>query len=1015
MDEGLNKEAPAYTFQNSSEALLSIQRLDFKTSFLEAVEELRMRRDAEVHYEEQISKFVVEKQELEWQKEALQHQKEALNKQHTEAMAAIKKQFQARMLALEEEKCKYLLAEESKEREMEGLKEALKKLQVSKYTLQKKLNEMEQKLQLNMLAKEDHQKSLNEFEKCHAVITGQFGIINSNHERLEQNVMEATQLNKRLTSINKRQESEINDLKEELKKVTADLIKSNVNCQHRVGEEYLSLTAKEQELQELGKRHSMEKELNTTLTEENTHLKEEKQEIIASLQHMQQLLSRQTEVNGKMELELNKLKKKCQILERDNELQREKAKENEQKFLNLQNEYEKRKATWKNETEDICNENQMHTSHEENKYTQETIAACTNLTEEEIGATNILPCSFDSGEIQTEKNNSDADAAQESSVCTEDYYENCVNEDDKVCPLKPKQREHSVGMPFCTVNFITPVSTSRPFIAECKETTTKGKADKKIFDRTETKKDLKGLDGCSLTEFPVEDLKMLLDSGDDFGSSNQDTPHSPKLNKHLPDRGIANEFAFERNENNILHEEVSSASEVLSKKDCELSINNFLNTEKDSVSSQMILSHMNIPNNDACSEFCKAKQTPPSHNTSCVNSQLLLCKQINNSLEEIYTDNTCRNDGFCEQISSFYTTENVPPVHASLDNLLGENTYNNNDVSANNLLIVGDSNLRDENPSKDANEMTKTYSDKDSSELREESVYKVLLLHGENVHGSQTIDVTTHQVTRDEESELHTVTDKPIIMGCDVENISLKEKEELLKSIVTEEITAEGNSTDKSCSLPIKTTEYSIQGNVMSSVSIATRDKITKKNSVKVNLLMVYQNEIQGVCASASKQFFSMKENPLSQELKNSQNSKEIGETMNIYAAIKEDSLVSNHNNRVADTLNTGRINPSPKRNLREEWNATAKTFYDPSFPREHVSTECPSGPQQKSFQLLSEVKGSILSENTTNTEEKDWNLQNVFIKTQINKIERFLYSESLCQSRKRKHEEDSEKAIIVD
>ncbi|KAF7245590.1 Coiled-coil domain-containing protein 73 [Varanus komodoensis] len=94
MDEGLNKEAPAYTLQNSSEAMLSIQRLDFKTSFLEAVEELRMRRDAETHYEEQISKLLLEKHELEWQKG------------------------------------KYLLAKELKERELEGLRETLKTLQV---------------------------------------------------------------------------------------------------------------------------------------------------------------------------------------------------------------------------------------------------------------------------------------------------------------------------------------------------------------------------------------------------------------------------------------------------------------------------------------------------------------------------------------------------------------------------------------------------------------------------------------------------------------------------------------------------------------------------------------------------------------------------------------------------------------------------------------------------------------------------------------------------------------------
>uniref|UniRef100_A0A8D2IQR1 Coiled-coil domain containing 73 n=1 Tax=Varanus komodoensis TaxID=61221 RepID=A0A8D2IQR1_VARKO len=130
MDEGLNKEAPAYTLQNSSEAMLSIQRLDFKTSFLEAVEELRMRRDAETHYEEQISKLLLEKHELEWQKETLQNEKEALNTQHAEAMTVFKKQFQARMFAMEEEKGKYLLAKELKERELEGLRETLKTLQI---------------------------------------------------------------------------------------------------------------------------------------------------------------------------------------------------------------------------------------------------------------------------------------------------------------------------------------------------------------------------------------------------------------------------------------------------------------------------------------------------------------------------------------------------------------------------------------------------------------------------------------------------------------------------------------------------------------------------------------------------------------------------------------------------------------------------------------------------------------------------------------------------------------------
>jgi hypothetical protein len=42
--------------------------------------------------------------------------------------------------------------------------------------------------------------------------------------------------------------------------------------------------------------------------------------------------------------------------------------------------------------------------------------------------------------------------------------------------------------------------------------------------------------------------------------------------------------------------------------------------------------------------------------------------------------------------------------------------------------------------------------------------------------------------------------------------------------------------------------------------------------------------------------------------------------------------------NRVADTLNNWSIHPDPKGEPSEERNAIAKTFYDSSFPTEHVS-----------------------------------------------------------------------------
>ncbi|NWS97616.1 CCD73 protein, partial [Mionectes macconnelli] len=342
--------------QGPSETLLSIRLLDFKTSLLETIEELRIRRETETNYEDQINKIVVEKQELEWQKETLQHQTDTLQQQNKEAMAAFKKQLQARMFAMEEEKGKYQLAVETKEKEIDGLKETLKTLQISKYTLQKKLNEMDQKLQMHLAAKEEHHKKLNEVERCYVTIASQFGMMKGVHGKLEHSVQEAIQHNKKLMVVNKRQETEISNLKEELKKVTTDLIRSKVTSQYRVGEENINLAAKEKQFQELQQKIRMETAVSKKVQEDNAHIKEEKLEILSSLQCVQELLQRITQTNARMESELNALKEEYQALERDNELQREKAKENEEKFLNLQNEHEKALRTWKKDEENMRRE-----------------------------------------------------------------------------------------------------------------------------------------------------------------------------------------------------------------------------------------------------------------------------------------------------------------------------------------------------------------------------------------------------------------------------------------------------------------------------------------------------------------------------------------------------------------------------------------------------------------------------------------------------------------------------------
>ncbi|OWK56519.1 Coiled-coil domain-containing protein 73 [Lonchura striata] len=260
MDEDFKTQAFDSTLPSPSETLLSIRLLDFKTSLLEAIEELRIRRETETNYEDQINKIVIEKQELEWQK-------------------------------------------------------------ISKYTLQKKLNEMDQKLQMHLTAKEEHHKKLNEVERCYATIASRFGIVKGVHGKLEHSgmyVLNAFQHLALLCFDN----TELETL--ELKKVTTDLIRSKVTSQYRVGEENINLAVKEKQFQELQQKIRMETAVSKKVQEENTHIKEEKL-----------------------------------ALERDNELQREKAKENEEKFLNLQNEHEKALRTWKNDEENMRRE--IHT------------------------------------------------------------------------------------------------------------------------------------------------------------------------------------------------------------------------------------------------------------------------------------------------------------------------------------------------------------------------------------------------------------------------------------------------------------------------------------------------------------------------------------------------------------------------------------------------------------------------------------------------------------------------------
>ncbi|KAK6317956.1 hypothetical protein J4Q44_G00112470 [Coregonus suidteri] len=338
----------SYTLHETDSGIISLQVLEFKTSLHEAVEELHIHREAETRYEEQISKLVLEKQELEWQKESLQHQIDNMANQHMESLANVKKQFQSKIRGVEGEKGKHQLTAELKDKEINSLKEELKLLQLFKYSLEKKLSELEQKLQLQTQTKDSHLNQLGEVEKRFGALSRQCAMVKQAHEKLEQNVEDAMRLNKKLTSVNRKQESTIISLKQDVEELNNKLIKAKVPS---VGssEENCNLTVKEQNIQQLQHRLHVETEMNKKLRDEHTTERNGKKEVMNSLQLTQQLLLTQTQAVSRVELELQAQREEYQALKREHEVIQEKTQEKEDRFTHLMEEYKNCRMIWENE------------------------------------------------------------------------------------------------------------------------------------------------------------------------------------------------------------------------------------------------------------------------------------------------------------------------------------------------------------------------------------------------------------------------------------------------------------------------------------------------------------------------------------------------------------------------------------------------------------------------------------------------------------------------------------------
>ncbi|XP_044785221.1 coiled-coil domain-containing protein 73 isoform X5 [Bubalus bubalis] len=1012
----------AFSLQSSSETLFSIQLLDFKTNLLEALEELRMRREAETQYEEQIAKIIMETQELKWQKETLQNQKDTLAKQHKEAMAVFKKQ-------------------------------------VSKYSLQKKVSEMEQKVQLHLLAKEDHQKQLNEIEKYYTIITGQFGLVKENHEKLEQNVQEAIQLNKRLSALNKKQESEIHSLKKELKTVTSDLIKTKVTCQQQKMGAENNLTIKEQKFQELEERLKMELELNKKINEEITCIQEEKQGIIISFQQLQQLLQQQTQANTEME-------EKLKTLERDNELQREKVKENEEKFLNLQNEHEKALETWKKHVEELNGEineiknelsslKETHTKlqedydelcdqkkFEEDKKFENLPEVNTEMSVEKSGNTiiqkynsrqeireeNTKSCCLDT-EYKEKGETKEGPFLEEIIIDLQLFEKSSKNKIDIVVPQDENQSEIPLGKT---------LGIEKELISEG-QTLDITDFTKVVTTEIKNKVDLEKDNECTEVKSPsipfvvadssMETEKIHLERTEGLDLHHANT-HLGVENNSTSFNSILNEMACHTN-----HKKDVSEDEPFKQQ-----FRLFPGTQENTTEKVITNSHQIKTDLDSSVDVKRNLVQPQKYSLQDSENVMLDDKQCKiRQTQLLNKKNECSllpfketsdvqqvGEGPSEQPQLAIPCDiaiNHPISSAVFSDNLNVLLKNSDKINIMPMLVTPNSSPGKRTIWKNLNDMQNSQVENCLGYLENNVSLSHLQINNENIDASQAKDMKTasHVKTSTEmqfsnkesqidENQITEVKKKDCLPNERQHTLlNSTEKTESLNDIVSGKIYSEGQ-LEESCSFHIKPSGDLVNISGRSAFDLSTSDKKTEKTLVYVNFLgpsslsKVNQIESQTVSTSTSSIPLLLNERPVGLLENKKTVSMTLCKNVSVDEARNDVGPDTTSINRVADTLNNSSIHPDPRGEPSEERNAIAKTFYDSSFPTEHVKTKpLKSTPLQSHFQAI-KIKNTDLD---VSSGEDDWQH---LVTNQINEIEKFLSLENDNQPKKRKAEEMAEK-----
>eukprot|EP00731_Ephydatia_muelleri_P011071 Em0005g1657a len=209
------------------------------------------------------------------------------------------RRHEEQMRSIEEEKNKLIVLNEARERELKALKDEIRALHMTKYTLSKQAQEQERQLQLQCTSRETYVTLVNHLEEKCVQVTQRVTEVSEQIEKVEANVKEAVRLNNNLMLANHHQKCSLARCQQDLELCRREL--QQARAQHSSSQSSeLALNGDTSRVRSAEQELKMQIELNRQLQNQLLQLRDEHQSIIQSLRDAHVLIERHTESCVKM-------------------------------------------------------------------------------------------------------------------------------------------------------------------------------------------------------------------------------------------------------------------------------------------------------------------------------------------------------------------------------------------------------------------------------------------------------------------------------------------------------------------------------------------------------------------------------------------------------------------------------------------------------------------------------------------------------------------------------------------